>query len=46
MRHHYGAMDKSSDKDDSETDSESSDEEDALDFDDRRNDMYYSRPKK
>ena len=44
MRHHYGAKEKESSSEE-ETD-DSSDEEDALDFDDRRNEMYYSRPKK
>ena len=43
MRHHYGTKEKESDED--ETDGESSDEEDVFDFDDRRNEMYYTRPK-
>ena len=42
MRHHYGVKER-------ETSSESEDsssDEDELDFDDRRNEMYYSKPKK
>ena len=46
MRHHYGAKEKETSSDEDSDEESSSDEEDVFDFDDRRNEMYYSKPKK
>lgn len=47
LRYHYGAEDSESETEsDSDEESDSESDEDVLDFDDRRNDMYYSRPRK
>lgn len=44
MRGHYGVRDETDSEEESE-DEYDSDDEDVFDFDDRRNEMYYSRPK-
>lgn len=47
LRQHYGVKDETDSEEEDESEEEyDSDEEDALDFDDRRNEMYYTRPKK
>jgi len=46
MRHHYGAKERETSSDEESDEESDSDEEDVFDFDDRRNEMYYSKPKK